>query len=78
MGMSTSIQILYAGAALSLSATPFHRPVVLVVLVVLKPRVETHPGVSVSMARLILQDGSEYWGQPFGARKSRPGEVGKG
>ena len=28
------------------------------------------------MARLILEDGSEYRGQPFGALKSTTGEIG--
>ena len=30
-----------------------------------------------AMARLILEDGSEYRGKLFGAAKSTPGEVGK-
>ena len=29
------------------------------------------------MARLVLEDGSEYRGTPFGALKSTTGEIGK-
>ncbi len=29
------------------------------------------------MARLVLEDGSEYRGKLFGAARSTPGEVGK-
>ena len=37
-----------------------------------------HMQTGTTMARLILEDGSEYVGTPFGALKSTTGEVGEG